>query len=168
MPHPSARRQWPQVDHGSMPRRLLGMGRAGRVLHQKPSKGPHSEAELAKLLASRAVTQEAINHAGLCDGRERPPVLSSAHSTPPPQLRPLSRRLRGRVRRRALPPRPARCDRGGHARQPRRVRPPILVVVCRGSAAITHTPACEASTPYTVQHASSLQFRRFPPAGLRR
>jgi hypothetical protein len=26
--------QWPQVDHGSIPRRLLGMGRAGRVLHQ--------------------------------------------------------------------------------------------------------------------------------------
>ena len=45
---------------------------------------PERKAELAKLLASRAVTQEAINHAGLCDGRERPPVLSSAHSTPPP------------------------------------------------------------------------------------
>jgi hypothetical protein len=36
------------------------------------------------------------------------------------------------------------------------VRPPILVVVVERPA-ITHTPACEASTPYTVQHASSLQ-----------
>jgi hypothetical protein len=26
MPHPSARRQWPQVDHGSIPRGLLALG----------------------------------------------------------------------------------------------------------------------------------------------
>ena len=38
MPHPSAQQQWPQVDHGRMPRRLLGMDRAGGVLHQKTSK----------------------------------------------------------------------------------------------------------------------------------
>ena len=91
---------------------------------------PEREAELAKLLASGVVTQVAINYAGLCDGGERggsctpptprprcPAVLSATPSAPPPQLRPLSRRRRGRVRRRALPPRPARCDRGGHARQ---------------------------------------------------
>jgi len=100
------------------------------VKNQPAENDPQREAELAKLLASGVVTQAAINYAGLCDGGQRggscspptprprcPAVLSATPSAPPPQLRPLSRRRRGRVRRRALPPRPARCDRGGHARQ---------------------------------------------------
>ena len=41
-PVSTAADQWPQVDHGSMPRRLFAMDRAGGVLHQKPSKGPHT------------------------------------------------------------------------------------------------------------------------------
>ena len=99
------------------------------VKNQPAENDPQREAELAKLLASGVVTQAAINYAGLCDGGQRggscspptprprcPAVLSATPSAPPPQLRPLSRRCRGRVRRRALPPRPARCDRGGHMR----------------------------------------------------
>ena len=41
----STLRQWPQVDHGRMPRRLWHESRRGVVLHQyyikKLSKGPH-------------------------------------------------------------------------------------------------------------------------------
>jgi hypothetical protein len=46
MPHPSARRQWPQVDHGTVGAyrgcSLAWVAQEARVLHQKPSKWPHS------------------------------------------------------------------------------------------------------------------------------
>ena len=51
---------------------------------------PQRQTELAALLASGAVTQAAINHAGHCDGGARgdgcllPPRLPPHHTHPPP------------------------------------------------------------------------------------
>ena len=41
MPHPSAPRRWPQVDHGRMPRGLIRHGTSRGGLTDFSSKGPH-------------------------------------------------------------------------------------------------------------------------------
>ena len=74
MPHPSAQQQWPQVDHGRMPRRLLGMDRAGGVLHQKVNKRPHS---LAGGLESTVAGERQTPHGG-SDRLDRKSAVSRA------------------------------------------------------------------------------------------
>ena len=74
MPHPSAQQQWPQVDHGRIPRRLLGMDRAGGVLHQKVNKRPHS---LAGGLESTVAGERQTPHGG-SDRLDRKSAVSRA------------------------------------------------------------------------------------------
>ena len=74
MPHPSAQQQWPQADHGRMPRRLLGMDRAGGVLHQKVNKRPHS---LAGGLESTVAGERQTPHGG-SDRLDRKSAVSRA------------------------------------------------------------------------------------------
>ena len=49
MPHPSAPRRWPQVDHGRMPRGLIRHGTSRGGLTDFSSKGPHMVAHIERM-----------------------------------------------------------------------------------------------------------------------